>query len=150
LLSDPHIASPTPSPPTPPLPQVIADTTSGKRILETSHPPTYYFPPQDVDHSFLQQSPGQQTLCEYKGLATYWDVIDTPNTSDIVQRRAWSYEAPTQQYSDLKGHICFYASPFDCYVDDEKVEPQPGGFYGGWITHDIEGPFKGAPGTMGW
>ena len=92
-------------------------------------------------------------MCEYKGLATYWDVVvddDGNNGDSTVQRRAWSYENPTQPYSNLKGHICFYASPFDCYVDDEKVQPQPGGFYGGWITEDIEGPFKGAPGTMGW
>ncbi len=126
---------------------VIAETRNALRVLETSHPPTYYFPPQDVQHQYLQPAE-RRTFCEYKGAASYYTII-------VGERRAaaaaWYYPAPSPAYAALKDHIAFYASRMDaCYVNDELVQAQAGDFYGGWITSDIVGPFKGAPGTSGW
>lgn len=88
-------------------------------------------------------------MCEWKGLATYYDVCPADGT-EIIRRRVWSYENPTPQFKPIAGYMSFYASPFECYVDDERVEPQPGDFYGGWKTNDITGTIKGGPGTLGW
>jgi uncharacterized protein (DUF427 family) len=126
---------------------VIAKSRRALRLLETSHPPSYYIPADDVRKEFL--TPGSQhSFCEFKGVASYWDIV-------IAERRAtaaaWSYQAPTGAYTLLKDHIAFYADRVDaCYVDDELVQPQPGGFYGGWITSNLKGPFKGVPGSLGW
>lgn len=126
----------------------IADTVNGWRVLETTHPPTYYFPRGDVMPSAIVPSPGS-SFCEWKGLATYFDVV--AGASHRVERTAWTYERPSAAFSELAGCVAFYAGPMDaCFVDDEQVTPQPGGFYAGWITKNLIGPFKGASGTNGW
>ena len=117
------------------------------RILETSHPPTYYIPEADIDMARLSPSAGR-SMCEYKGEARYFDLV-----SDDGLRRdvAWTYPRPTAAYAALASHLSFYAGRVDrCSVDGETVEVQPGDFYGGWITADLAGPFKGAPGTRFW
>ncbi len=119
----------------------IVDTTAALRVLETSHPPVYYVPPPAAG---LGRSRSRESFCEFKGLATYWNL-------GAARDVAWSYEQPTARYSALRGLLAFYASRVDeCWVDDERVVPQPGDFYGGWITSDVTGPFKGGVGTRGW
>ena len=128
---------------------VLAQTCRGLRILETSHPPVYYFPPSDVTMHRLRASPGRKTVCEFKGVATYWDLILESGAE--IRSVAWSYARPSSPYIALKDHLAFYPGMVDeCWVDEERVVPQPGDFYGGWITSDIKGPFKGPPGTLGW
>ena len=127
--------------------ETIADTTSAYRVLETSHPPVYYIPPADIAQQFLQKVAGA-SWCEFKGHASYWSL-------DVNGRRAkeaaWSYPRPTQAFAAIADHLAFYASRVDdCFVGDERVQAQSGDFYGGWITTDIVGPFKGEPGTRGW
>jgi uncharacterized protein (DUF427 family) len=125
----------------------IADSKRSKRVLETSHPPVYYIPPQDIDVEYLEDVPGQ-TWCEWKGEARYYSVVVPGRYMD---RAAWYYPAPRKQFAEIEGYIAFYPSKMDaCYVDEERVQAQPGDFYGGWITSNIVGPFKGAAGTMGW
>uniref|UniRef100_A0A383VBA0 DUF427 domain-containing protein n=1 Tax=Tetradesmus obliquus TaxID=3088 RepID=A0A383VBA0_TETOB len=126
---------------------VIADTTQAYRVLETSHPPTYYLPPADCREQFFTASSKGQTFCEWKGKASYHDVAAC---GQEAKARVWSYQNPTQPFAAIKGYYSFYASPFTCEVDSEVVQAQPGDFYGGWVTSDVEGPFKGAPGTMRW
>ena len=127
---------------------VVADTTAALRILETSHPPVYYVPREAIAAGLLAQSPSRQSFCEFKGLATYW-TLNAGGTT--VRDVAWSYEQPAAAYAKLAGHLAFYASKVDeCWVDDERVQPQAGDFYGGWITANLRGPFKGAAGTLGW
>jgi uncharacterized protein (DUF427 family) len=131
----------------------LADTTRALRILETSHPPVYYLPAADVAVSHLIQSPTRSSFCEFKGIATYWSVsvTDEEGRPAIVPDAAWSYGKPSPPYAALKDHIAFYASRVsECWVGEERVVPQPGDFYGGWITSNLRGPFKGAPGTRGW
>lgn len=125
---------------------VVAESTAAIRVLETSHPPAWYVPPGDVDVSLLSREPGS-SYCEWKGAAEYWTV-----TADgrVAERAAWCYPRPTAGFEVLAGYFSFYPSLLDCRVDGMAVEPQPGGFYGGWITPDVVGPFKGSPGTMGW
>ena len=127
--------------------EVIADTTRAFRVLETSHPPNYYFPPDDVSAGALERTAGA-SFCEFKGRAHYFDV----RGGERVEREAaWGYDTPSPAFEAITGYVAFYASRMDeCYVDDELVTPQPGGFYGGWITADVVGPFKGGPGTRGW
>ena len=133
---------------------VVAETRCGMRILETSHPPVYYFPPQDVAKQYLQPSARRGSFCEFKGIASYWNFV----LSGAVEKRGqsavdvgWSYASPSPAYAALKDHLAFYAGKVDeCWVDEERVAPQPGDFYGGWITSHVKGPFKGAPGTLGW
>lgn len=127
--------------------RIVADTRSAVRTLETSHPPSYYIPPSDIAEGVLRRAAGS-SLCEWKGAAVYWDVV----LGDIVLPRVgWSYPHPTPSFMLLRDHVAFYARPFDrCLVDGEQVTPQPGGFYGGWITGRVVGPFKGGPGSMGW
>lgn len=127
--------------------QTIADTTRGYRVLETSHPPVYYFPPEDIEEGVLRRV-RQQSFCEFKGLAHYYDVH---SSKSVVPSAAWGYDDPVGRFAPLKGHVAFYCAPMDaCYVGDEQAQPQPGGFYGGWITSKVVGPFKGIPGSMGW
>jgi uncharacterized protein (DUF427 family) len=128
---------------------VLAQTCRGLRILETSHPPVYYFAPSDVRMQWLQASASRRTFCEFKGVASYWDLI--PGPGEEIRNVAWSYARPSPSYIALKDHLAFYPSMVDeCWVDEERVVPQPGDFYGGWITSDIKGPFKGPPGTLTW
>lgn len=126
---------------------VIAETRRAVRTLETSHPPSYYIPPGDILDGVLRRAAGS-SFCEWKGSAVYWDVV----AGDMVLPRVgWSYPSPTAPFAMLRDHVAFYAGPFDrCTVDGETVIPQPGGFYGGWITSRFAGPFKGVPGSMGW
>jgi len=127
--------------------EVVAETRTGFRVLETSHPPVYYFPPADVRTAFLRPS-RRGSYCEWKGQATYFAVeVGGVALPDV----AWSYPVPTAAFAAIAGHVAFYAGPVDgCFVDGERVTPQPGGFYGGWITSDVVGPFKGGPGSAGW
>jgi uncharacterized protein (DUF427 family) len=127
--------------------KVVADTTRGFRVLETSHPPVYFFPPDDIRPGALRPARGT-SLCEWKGLAVYYDVVSEEH---VAPRAAWSYLRPTPEANAIGGYVAFYAGPMDqCTVDGEIVTPQPGAFYGGWITQDVVGPFKGGPGTEGW
>lgn len=126
----------------------IADSTRALRILETSHPPNYYVPFADVLIEHLTASAAAMSFCEWKGDASYFDVVSAGQTA---RRAAWTYQRPAAPYGALVDHVAFYAEAMDaCYVDDERVQPQPGNFYGGWITSDIVGPFKGLPGSSGW
>lgn len=128
---------------------LLADTRDALRVLETSHPPVYYLPAGSFAAGILERSRRRQSFCEFKGLATYWNVA-VPG-QPVVQDAGWSYPSPTLAFEPLAGHIALYASRVDqCWVDEERVVPQPGDFYGGWITSDLRGPFKGAPGTLGW
>lgn len=128
---------------------VVAQTTRGLRILETSHPPVYYFPPDALMTKWLREGKGRSTFCEFKGVASYWDLVR--ETGEVIPSVAWSYAKPSSSYLALKDHLAFYPGKVDeCWVDAERVVPQPGDFYGGWITADIKGPFKGLPGTSGW
>ena len=125
----------------------IADTLQGYRVLETSHPPVYYIPPADVKLEHLQPARGS-SFCEFKGQASYYDVVVGDRRAE---RAAWYYPRPTPAFAPIAGAVAFYAGPMDaCYVGDEAVTPQPGDFYGGWITADVVGPFKGGPRTTGW
>jgi len=127
--------------------ELIADTHRAKRILETSHPPNYYIPLDDIKSEYLMPSI-HSTYCEWKGRAHYYSLRVGDRQAQEV---AWYYPEISPAYEVLKGHVGFYPGPMDaCYVDDEKVKSQAGNFYAGWITDDIVGPFKGAPGTLGW
>jgi uncharacterized protein (DUF427 family) len=125
----------------------IAETNRAVRVLETSHPPVYYIPPEDVQQQLLSRS-DHESYCEFKGVATYYTLkVGTK----VATNAAWSYHNPTGGYEFIKDHIAFYPGHVDaCYVDGELVHAQEGDFYGGWITSDIEGPFKGRFGTAGW
>jgi uncharacterized protein (DUF427 family) len=125
----------------------IVDSQRGYRVLETSHPPVYYIPPEDIQMQYLEETQGQ-SFCEWKGLAQYYNLA----IGDFrVPKAAWYYPNPTPAFQAIANYVAFYADPMDdCYVNGEKVRPQPGGFYGGWITNDIVGPFKGELGTWGW
>ena len=126
---------------------VLADTRDAVRTLETSHPPSYYLPPADILMSALRRS-DRTSFCEWKGHAIYYDV---EIAGEVFRDVAWSYPTPSAAFMILRDHIAFYAAPFDaCLVDNERVSPQPGGFYGGWITADLAGPFKGIPGSRFW
>ena len=127
--------------------EILADTAGALCVLETSHPPTYYLPPADIDLRYLQEITAT-SFCEWKGAASYYDIVCKGATHP---RAAWTYHHPQPGYLELRDHIAFYAHVMDaCYVGNEKVVPQPGKFYGGWITSDVVGPFKGEAGTMGW
>jgi uncharacterized protein (DUF427 family) len=126
--------------------RVVADTTRAVRVCETGHPPVYYVPRDDVAEGVLERASGG-SWCEWKGAATYWDaVVDGRRFPQV----GWSYEDPAPGYEQLRGCVAFYAGRVDrALVDGETARPQPGGFYGGWITDDVAGPFKGEPGTLG-
>lgn len=125
----------------------IVDTTRAWRVLETSHPPIYYVPRQDVRHEHLVDS-SRTSFCEWKGTARYVDV----RTGDrVAPSTGWYYPSPTARFEPIRDCLAFYPGMMDrCLVDGETVTPQPGRFYGGWITSDVVGPFKGSPGTEFW
>ncbi|MDZ7683421.1 MAG: DUF427 domain-containing protein [Fodinibius sp.] len=125
----------------------IVRSSNAKRVLETSHPPVYYIPQQDIQMQYLHEIPGT-TYCEWKGQAHYFDVTVGDQTA---KKAAWNYPNPTGKFQSMAGYLAFYAHKMgSCHVGDEKVNAQKGGFYGGWITSDIVGPFKGEAGTAGW
>lgn len=125
----------------------IADTWRALRVLETSHPPVYYLPPDDVRMEFMFHS-SYHSYCEWKGTASYYTIKVNGRSAS---RCAWTYFSPEQTYRTMAGYIAFYPSVMDqCLVDGESVRAQSGDFYGGWITSMIVGPFKGDPGTAGW
>ncbi|CCF32891.1 hypothetical protein CH063_00133 [Colletotrichum higginsianum] len=129
--------------------QVIADTQNAYRVLETHHPPTYYLPPDSIK---IPLTPTRRsTYCEWKGVATYYSTT-APGSSSTgesvdVSNRIWSYESPTADFEAIAGYFSFYAGPWNCFVDGEAVQPQPGDFYGGWVTSEVEGIVKGAQGN---
>ncbi|HYV61011.1 MAG TPA: DUF427 domain-containing protein [Acidimicrobiia bacterium] len=127
--------------------ETIAATTRGYRVIETSHPPNYYFPIDDVAPGVLTRAAGA-SYCEFKGQAHYYTVR---GGGRIEAYTAWGYDHPSAGYEVLGRHVAFYAAHMDaCFVGGERVTPQPGDFYGGWITSTVTGPFKGGPGTQGW
>jgi uncharacterized protein (DUF427 family) len=126
---------------------VIAETKEAKRVLETSSPPVYYIPPKDIRMEYLVKT-ARRTLCEWKGVANYYTVVVGDKRAENA---AWFYPEPTTGYEPIKDYVAFYPQKMDaCYLDGELVKPQAGSFYGGWITKDIVGPFKGEAGTEGW
>ncbi len=126
---------------------VVADTTAGLRVLETSHPPTYYLPRDAFAADVLRPARGT-SWCEWKGRAAYLDLVVG---DEVLAAVAWTYPTPAEGFERLVDHVALYPGRVDrCTVDGEVVEPQPGGFYGGWITSRVTGPFKGGPGTTGW
>lgn len=126
--------------------RIIAATDAAFRVLETSHPPVYYLP-RAAFNCALEPAPGH-SFCEWKGEANYWSIRVR---EQLAERAAWSYPRPTPAFAPIRDHLAVYAGAMDqCFVGDEAVTPQPGGFYGGWIMRDLKGPFKGEPGTMGW
>jgi uncharacterized protein (DUF427 family) len=126
--------------------RLVARTQRAVRVLETSHPPTFYLPWADVDRSLLQLAPGG-SFCEWKGPAQYWSLVQGEHRLPAV---AWSYPQPFEGAEALADCVAFYAHSLECTVGGAVVRPQPGGFYGGWITPDLSGPFKGQPGSDGW
>ncbi len=125
---------------------VLADTRRAWRVMETSHAPSWYLPPDDIAMQHLRQAPGR-SMCEWKGQADYLDVaVD----EIVVPRVAWRYRNPVPAFAPIAGYIAFYPGAVECTVDGQAAVPQPGGFYGGWITPDVVGPFKGGEGTLGW
>lgn len=126
--------------------EVLAASTGTVRVLETASPPTFYLPPDDVRVGALTRSAGS-SYCEWKGRATYWAItLAGGQTVDV----GWSYEDPTPDFASLRGWFSFYPGRVACFVDGERVRPQAGGFYGGWVTDEIVGPMKGDPGTGSW
>lgn len=127
--------------------ETIALTLTPMRVLETSHPPVFYLPPDSIVPGVLTPS-GTTSFCEFKGTATYFTVSMKGQT---VVDGAWAYDDPLPGYEPMAGYVSFYPARMEvCLLDGEYVEGQPGGFYGGWITSDVVGPFKGGPGTAGW
>jgi uncharacterized protein (DUF427 family) len=127
---------------------VIAESRRPARVLETSHPPVFYISPEDILLEHLAVSSTRSSFCEWKGNASYYDVIAGEK---VARAAAWTYRSPTEAFSSIRDWVAFYPGRMDeCTVDGEVVRAQAGGFYGGWITSEIEGPFKGEPGTQGW
>jgi uncharacterized protein (DUF427 family) len=125
----------------------VAESTRAFRVLETSHPPVFYIPPEDVRLEYLRPS-RRRTYCEFKGQASYYDLVVGERE---IRDAAWYYPDPSPGYEVIRDHLAFYPGRVDeCLVDDERVAAQAGDFYGGWITAEIVGPFKGGPGTAGW
>jgi uncharacterized protein (DUF427 family) len=123
----------------------LACSTETWRVMETASPPGFYFPGKDVDWDKLAPAPGS-SVCEWKGVAKYWRLASQPGGIAV----GWHYPEPIAAFSALRGTISFYPGRVDCYIDGAKVRPQPGEFYGGWVTDDVVGPFKGGPGTRHW
>jgi uncharacterized protein (DUF427 family) len=127
--------------------EVVAETDAAWRVLETFHPPTVYLPPGAFRPGALRPAAGSSS-CEWKGAARYWTVVGGGRAEE---RAAWAYPDPTPAFAPIRDHVAVYAGRMDaCFLGEEQVTPQPGGFYGGWITADLVGPFKDGPGTTGW
>ena len=125
---------------------MIADTSRALRVLETHHAPTYYLPPDDITAQLLPAA--GRSLCEWKGVARYFDVSAGAVTA---RRAAWSYDQPTERFAPLARYVAFYPGLMEaCFVGQDRVIPQPGDFYGGWVTPNLDGIPKGAPGTEHW
>lgn len=133
---------------------VLAETRRAWRALETSHPPTWYLPPDDVRMDWLHPLPGVGSVCEWKGPAHYFDIVvpaGEGRPGATARAAAWCYPNPTPAFQPIANYIAVYPGRMDgCTIDGRPVRPQEGGFYGGWITDDVVGPFKGGPGTQGW
>jgi uncharacterized protein (DUF427 family) len=128
--------------------ETIALTSRALRVLETSHPPTYYIPAADITPGALHPSRRRPTVCEWKGIAL---ALDVRAAGEVAQDAAWTYPKPSAGYEMLAEHVAFYCALMDeCWVGDELAAPQPGHFYGGWVTSSVVGPFKGMPGSHGW
>lgn len=126
----------------------VVDAPSALRVLETSQAPAYYVAFEHIADEYLRSSSTRPTFCEWKGVAAYADIVVGDR---VVPRAAWTYPEPTDRFAELRGHWAFYAQAADeCWVDDERVAPNEGDFYGGWITSNVTGPFKGGPGTRMW
>jgi uncharacterized protein (DUF427 family) len=125
--------------------QRIASSQSCYRVLETASPPTFYIPPADIDWQHLRAAAGS-SVCEWKGVASYWGLSASPQLGAV----GWSYPQPTPAFEEIKDYVSFYPAVLACFVAGERVRPQPGRFYGGWVTREIVGPFKGEPGTGHW
>jgi uncharacterized protein (DUF427 family) len=127
---------------------IIARADRAIRVLETSHPPTYYLPIDAFVAGALVPASGS-SYCEWKGRAAYFDIVGAHGAS--AERAAWHYPEPTARFADIVDHVAIYPALMDeITVNGERVQAQPGDFYGGWITSKVTGPFKGAPGTLGW
>lgn len=125
--------------------QQIASASKTYRVLETASPPTFYIPPQDVNRDLLISAP-ESSICEWKGEAKYWTLASNPKVGVV----GWSYPQPNSAFEKIRDYIAFYPAALMCFVAGERVRAQPGQFYGGWITSEIVGPFKGDPGTEYW
>jgi uncharacterized protein (DUF427 family) len=125
----------------------VVDSKAAYRTLETSHPPTYYIPQTDIAMEHLRTN-SRRTMCEWKGQARYFDIV----VGDaVIPAAAWSYNAPTPSFAAICDYVAFYPDPLDqCLIDGEQITPQPGQFYGGWISQYEAGPFKGIPGSQFW
>jgi uncharacterized protein (DUF427 family) len=124
----------------------VGGSSRALRVLETASPPTFYLPPEELDLTLLCPS-AERSACEWKGTARYWVLAGPTDGARLV---AWSYATPPARYAAMAGYLAFYPGRVRCFVDGERVRPQPGGFYGGWITDEVVGPFKGEPGTEHW
>lgn len=123
--------------------EILAETQRSLRVLETFHPPTYYLPPEAMNQGLLVPAPGRPSFCEWKGVASYYDVVAGEQR---INRAVWTYNHPSERFRELAGWFALYPGQMDgCWVNGERVIPQQGGFYGGWITSQVEGPFKGDP-----
>ncbi len=125
---------------------IIARTNEAVRVLETGSPPTFYLPPDSVRGELLERAAGL-SRCEWKGEASHWDIV---LSSDTIRRAAWSYPDPFPEFEAIRGFFAFYPAHLRCSVGEQRVRPQPGGFYGGWVTSELVGPFKGDPGSESW
>lgn len=123
----------------------LAKTSNGYAVMETASPPTYYIPLSAVNKEHLVSIPHKTSVCEWKGSAQYWALANNPQNAI-----AWSYAKPFSPFEKLKDYFAFYPQQLTCFLGDEKVRPQPGLFYAGWITNNLAGPFKGDPGTGHW
>jgi uncharacterized protein (DUF427 family) len=124
--------------------ELIARSTRATRVLETASPPTVYIPSDDIHLELLQRVRGS-SFCEWKGEAGYWAL-----TGSSAPAVCWSYPNPSPAFADIRDWLCFYPGRIECYIDGERVSPQEGGFYGGWVTDNIVGPWKGTPNTGHW
>lgn len=123
----------------------VASSKRAFRVLETASPPTVYLPPQDIQWDLLSPADGR-SVCEWKGVAAYWGLLSDPAAGAV----GWSYPNPTPAFEQIRDYVCFYPAKLDSFIEGERVRPQTGGFYGGWVTDEIIGPYKGEPGTGHW
>ncbi|TWU22729.1 DUF427 domain-containing protein [Bythopirellula polymerisocia] len=126
---------------------LVAETIQAFRVLETASPPCFYVPRQAISDGVLVRSPGS-SFCEWKGSAQWWSIV-LPDRTKLLNA-AWSYEEPFEGFERIAGFVSFYPALVECYVQGIRVQPQPGRFYGGWVTPEVVGPFKGLPGTESW